>query len=100
MMIKSERDTFRRVAMFYLGEFETARSLFVAGQNSDSENSEFKTWIRKCDAEIEGRAFASVSLDKCDSRGERGEGFNRAREGKAPESGRAQNRREFWAACS
>lgn len=43
-----------RVALFHLEEYETAKAAFEAGQALDPNNSSFKTWIRKCAAEIEG----------------------------------------------
>lgn len=44
------------VALFHLEEYETAKAAFEAGQALDPNNSSFKTWIRKCAAEIEDEA--------------------------------------------
>ena len=44
-----------RVALFHLEEYEAAKEAFEAGQALDPKNSFFKTWIRKCVAEIDGR---------------------------------------------
>jgi len=41
------------MALFALEEFETAQIAFEKGQTSDPSNSQFKTWIRKCQAELE-----------------------------------------------
>ncbi|GMH41221.1 hypothetical protein BSKO_09131 [Bryopsis sp. KO-2023] len=40
------------VACFHLDEFETARSYFTRGAALEPKKSIFKTWARKCDAEI------------------------------------------------
>jgi len=45
---------FCRVALFNLEEYESAKSAFEAGQALDAKNSTFKTWIRKCAAEMDG----------------------------------------------
>eukprot|EP01096_Ripella_sp_DP13-Kostka_P014286 TRINITY_DN6409_c0_g1_i2.p1 TRINITY_DN6409_c0_g1~~TRINITY_DN6409_c0_g1_i2.p1 ORF type:complete len:376 (+),score=154.54 TRINITY_DN6409_c0_g1_i2:78-1205(+) len=47
------------VALFYLSEYESARSSFVAGLACGGSNDQFDTWIRKCDAEIENEEGAS-----------------------------------------
>ncbi len=44
----------RSVACFNLEEYESAKEAFEAGQRLAPENGQFKTWIRKCQAEIEG----------------------------------------------
>ena len=49
-----ECTTFCRVALFHLEEYETAKAAFETGQALDPNNSSFKTWIRKCAAEIDG----------------------------------------------
>ncbi len=36
-----------------MDEFESAKAAFEKGLVLDPNNSQFKTWIRKCDAEIE-----------------------------------------------
>jgi len=38
---------------FEMEEFETAKSSFEKGQQLDSSNTTFRTWIRKCNAELE-----------------------------------------------
>ena len=45
---------FCRVALFNLEEYESAKSAFETGQALDAKNSTFKTWIRKCAAEMDG----------------------------------------------
>lgn len=50
-----EQEDSCRVALFHLEEYETAKEAFEAGQALDPKNSSFKTWIRKCAAEIDGR---------------------------------------------
>jgi len=40
------------MALFSLDEFEAAKQAFEKGQSLDSSNTSFKTWIRKCDAEL------------------------------------------------
>eukprot|EP00274_Cyanoptyche_gloeocystis_P003478 CAMPEP_0196666758 /NCGR_PEP_ID=MMETSP1086-20130531/64695_1 /TAXON_ID=77921 /ORGANISM="Cyanoptyche gloeocystis , Strain SAG4.97" /LENGTH=391 /DNA_ID=CAMNT_0042003995 /DNA_START=48 /DNA_END=1223 /DNA_ORIENTATION=- len=46
------------VACFELGEYETAKSAFEQG-NKIQPSDPFKTWIRKCDAEIREEAAAA-----------------------------------------
>jgi len=41
------------VAAFHMEEYVTAKAAFEKGQAIDASNSQFKTWIRKCNAEIE-----------------------------------------------
>jgi len=41
------------VACFNMEEFVTAKAAFEQGKQLDSANGQFKTWIRKCNAEIE-----------------------------------------------
>lgn len=43
----------RRVACFNIDEFETAKDAFEKGYAIEPANAQFKTWIRKCDAELE-----------------------------------------------
>jgi hypothetical protein len=38
---------------FAMEEYETAKAAFEKGQQLDHENATFKTWIRKCMAEME-----------------------------------------------
>lgn len=42
-----------RVACFELDEYETALSAFEKAASLDASDTSFKTWIRKCQAEIE-----------------------------------------------
>lgn len=44
------------VALFNLEEYESAKAAFEAGQALDNKNSTFKTWIRKCAAEMDDEA--------------------------------------------
>jgi len=41
------------VACFSMDEYATAKSAFEKGRELDSSNNQFKTWIRKCNAELE-----------------------------------------------
>eukprot|EP01119_Soliformovum_irregulare_P006673 TRINITY_DN1892_c0_g1_i1.p1 TRINITY_DN1892_c0_g1~~TRINITY_DN1892_c0_g1_i1.p1 ORF type:complete len:359 (+),score=124.58 TRINITY_DN1892_c0_g1_i1:44-1078(+) len=41
------------VALFSMEEYEAALSAFKKGQSNDSSNTQFATWIRKCEAELE-----------------------------------------------
>jgi len=41
------------MACFAMEEYETAKTSFEKGQQIDPQNTSFKTWIRKCVAEIE-----------------------------------------------
>ncbi|CAM6088655.1 unnamed protein product [Calypogeia fissa] len=43
-------------AYFYLEDYQTARAAFEAGAPLDPNNSQYKMWIRKCDAELEAAA--------------------------------------------
>jgi len=60
------------IALFSLEEFEAAKAAFEKGFQLDSSNSQFKTWIRKCSAEIDseqtgvGEATTST-IDNSDS---------------------------------
>jgi hypothetical protein len=42
------------MAAFSLEEFESAKSSFTDGQKiaPEAQQNQFKTWIRKCDAEL------------------------------------------------
>lgn len=46
-----------RIACFNLDEFEAAKAAFEAGQALEPSKATYKTWIRKCNAELEGRGF-------------------------------------------
>lgn len=41
-----------RIALFYMDEFETAKSFLATGAKLDSGNAAYDMWSRKCDAEI------------------------------------------------
>ena len=47
-----------RTALFNLEEYESAKDAFEAGLQLDPQSSAFKTWVRKCDAEMEGGLLA------------------------------------------
>ena len=49
--------------MFNLEEYESAKAAFEAGQALDSKNSSFKTWIRKCNAELDGESHTHSLLE-------------------------------------
>lgn len=42
------------IACFHLEEYEAAKQAFEAGASQAPSMTQFKTWIRKCQAEIEG----------------------------------------------
>jgi len=44
------------MAAFELEEFETAKTAFEHGQKLAPSNTQFKTWLRKCDAEIQSES--------------------------------------------
>ncbi len=50
-----------RVALFNMEEYEAAKEAFEAGCQLSPDNT-FKTWIRKCDAELEGGLPCCISL--------------------------------------
>lgn len=53
------------MACFELEEYESAKSSFEKGQQLDASNSQFRTWIRKCDAELDNESGAtSMVVDK------------------------------------
>mmetsp|Transcript_2072 Transcript_2072/g.6302 ORF Transcript_2072/g.6302 Transcript_2072/m.6302 type:complete len:333 (-) Transcript_2072:1082-2080(-) len=41
------------IACFNMEEFATAKKAFEQGKQIDPDNNQFKTWIRKCNAELE-----------------------------------------------
>jgi len=41
------------VACFHMEEYATAKAAFEKGKTIDPETTQFKTWIRKCNAELE-----------------------------------------------
>lgn len=47
----------RRTALFRLEEYEAALETFEAGAKADPSNGTLKTWVRKCQAELEGERF-------------------------------------------
>ncbi len=44
----------RSIACFNLDEYEAAKAAFEAGQALELSKTTYKTWIRKCNAELEG----------------------------------------------
>jgi hypothetical protein len=46
------------VALFHLDEYETALDAFQHGQALAPDMAAFKTWVRKCQAAIEGERCA------------------------------------------
>jgi suppressor of G2 allele of SKP1 len=49
-----------RIACFRLEEFEAAKEAFDAGAKIAPENPQFKTWARKCQAELAGMSWELV----------------------------------------
>lgn len=41
------------VACFWLEEYETAKAAFLSGMAISKNPERYRTWIRKCDAEVE-----------------------------------------------
>ena len=63
MVVRGSREAVRlryncmfacRIACYYLEEYETALQALEQGMALSPETSAFKTWHRKCKAEIEG----------------------------------------------
>eukprot|EP01097_Dermamoeba_algensis_P010013 TRINITY_DN721_c0_g1_i2.p1 TRINITY_DN721_c0_g1~~TRINITY_DN721_c0_g1_i2.p1 ORF type:complete len:282 (-),score=65.97 TRINITY_DN721_c0_g1_i2:273-1118(-) len=48
------------IACFSLEEFETAKTAFEKGFTIDPSNSSFKTWLRKCEAELQATNASSA----------------------------------------
>lgn len=65
------------VALFHLEEYETAKEAFEAGLALDPKNSSFKTWIRKCAAEIDDEANESQPASQQPSKPETPNGVSR-----------------------
>ena len=42
------------MALFHLEEFEAAKAALEEGQRLDPSSKQFKPWIRKCQAELDG----------------------------------------------
>ena len=67
MKLVAQPRIFCRVALFHLEEYESAKAAFERGQALDPKNSTFKTWIRKCAAEIDGNClYLSTSTTQAD----------------------------------
>ena len=49
------------MALFSLEEYETAKIAFEKGLQYDNNNSQLKTWLRKCDAELEAEGITTTS---------------------------------------
>jgi len=49
------------VACFNMEEYTTAKTAFEKGRELDEKNTQFKTWIRKCNAEIDEEMASEVS---------------------------------------
>ena len=44
----------RSVALFHMDEFEAAKGALEEGARLDPANKQYKTWLRKCQAELDG----------------------------------------------
>jgi len=42
------------MALFALGEYEMAKTLFVKGNNLNKSSAVFSNWLNKCDSELRG----------------------------------------------
>mmetsp|Transcript_5272 Transcript_5272/g.11551 ORF Transcript_5272/g.11551 Transcript_5272/m.11551 type:complete len:392 (+) Transcript_5272:110-1285(+) len=61
----SSKAYFRKgVACFHLEEYETAKEAFEAGQQLDPSNAQYKTWLRKCQAELQDEQDTVRMSDK------------------------------------
>jgi hypothetical protein len=49
-----------RIALFNLDEYEGSKAAFEDVQRLDSANTQAKTWIRKCQAELDGEPVAVI----------------------------------------
>lgn len=49
------------VACFSMEEYTTAKTAFEKGRELDEKNAQFKTWIRKCNAEIDEEMASEVA---------------------------------------
>jgi len=52
----------RSIASFHMEEYEAAKEAFDAGALLEPGNQLFKTWTRKCQAELEGEAHVQVTM--------------------------------------
>lgn len=52
------------VAAFHMEEYVTAKAAFEKGQELDAANNQFKTWIRKCNAEIEEEMVGECQIEE------------------------------------
>ena len=43
------------MALFHLDEFEASKAALEEGQRIDPSSKQFKPWLRKCQAELDGR---------------------------------------------
>jgi len=50
-------------AAFAMDEYESAKAAFEKGHSLDPNNAQFKTWIRKCEAEIESEGGAAPAAE-------------------------------------
>lgn len=46
-----------RTACFHLEEYETALQCFQQGQQLAPDMTKFRTWIKRCQAELDGECF-------------------------------------------
>jgi hypothetical protein len=49
------------IACFNMEEYATAKTAFEKGRELDDKNAQFKTWIRKCNAEIEDEMASEMA---------------------------------------
>jgi len=74
------------MALFALGEYEMAKTLFVKGNNLNKSSAVFSNWLNKCDSELRGTEIQplthSLSTDVAemerDGQDEEREGMYRA----------------------
>ena len=49
------------MALFAEEEYESAKAAFEKGQSLDANNTQWRTWIRKCDTELASEGTATTT---------------------------------------
>ncbi|XP_060575167.1 protein SGT1 homolog [Ruditapes philippinarum] len=73
---KNKKSWFRKgIALFHLEDYQSSKDAFTEGKVLDAEDNNFKTWIRKCEAELdlqgkskEGQSNVGVSETKSEDK--------------------------------
>ncbi len=53
----------RSVALFHMDEYEAAKAALEQGQRLDPDNKQYKTWLRKCEAELSDEIGGAVPAE-------------------------------------